>query len=163
VLTSDPVTATSLYEKASRKVQPVAVPARDGQPQFDAFVRRQRAAWDSVDGRVLMPEAQLRGVRRASFTQLASRTRAPEVSSSVGFFMEDHVMNGQTGHYEKVRLSEGYAPTSLDRAKDRWYKGGQYADHARELHGNVRQLGRIDASYVQAGYPSGRNCDKSVP
>ena len=37
------------------------------------------------------------------------------------------------------------------------------ADHARELHGNDRQLGRIDASYVQAGYPSGRNCDKSVP
>jgi hypothetical protein len=165
VLNIDPVTASSLYEKARTKAQPVAVPGRDGEPQFDAFVRRQRGAWDSIDGRVLMPEAQLRGVRRAPFTQLASRTRAPEreVPSSVGFFMEDHVLNGQTGHYEKVRLSEGYAPTALDKAKDRRYKAGQYDDHARELHGNVRQLARIDASYVHTGYPSGRNCEKSVP
>ena len=54
---------------------------------------------------------------------------------------------------------EPEAPNSLDRAKDRWYMAGQYDDHARELHGRVPQIGR----YVQAGYPSGRNCDKSVP
>ena len=187
VLNSDPVSATSLYEKSSAKAAPVAGLGRDGEAEFDTFVRversrhkptntihvlasaikklqgGQRGAWDSIDGRMLMPEAQLRGVRRESFTQLASRPRAPQVSASVGFFMEDHVLNGKTGQYEKVRLSEGYAPNALDRAKDRWYKAGQYDDHAHELHGNVRQLGRIYASYVQAGYPSGRNCEKSVP
>ena len=42
------------------------------------------------------------------------------------------------------------APSTLDRAKDRWYMAGQYDDHARELHGRVPQIGR----YVQAGYPS---------
>jgi hypothetical protein len=42
--------------------------------QYDAFVRRQRGAWDSLDERVLMPaDAQLRGARLASFTQLAPR------------------------------------------------------------------------------------------
>ena len=42
--------------------------------QYDAFVRRQRGAWDSLDERVLMPaDVQLRGARRAFFTQLAPR------------------------------------------------------------------------------------------
>ena len=42
--------------------------------QYDAFVRRQRGAWDSLDERVLMPAfPQLRGARRASLTQLAPR------------------------------------------------------------------------------------------
>ena len=37
-------------------------------------MRRQRGAWDSLDERVLMPaDTQLRGARRASFTQLVPR------------------------------------------------------------------------------------------
>ena len=51
------------------------------------------------------------------------------------------------------------APSSLDRAKDRWYMAGQYDDHARELHGRVPQIGR----YVQAGYPSDYASPSSFP
>eukprot|EP00802_Teleaulax_amphioxeia_P024697 Tamp_25435.p1 GENE.Tamp_25435~~Tamp_25435.p1 ORF type:complete len:247 (+),score=63.15 Tamp_25435:30-743(+) len=49
--------------------------------QFDAYVRRQRGTWDSIDARVVAPAGvQLRGARRASLSQLAERPRALRVS-----------------------------------------------------------------------------------
>jgi len=49
--------------------------------QFDAYVRRQRGTWDSIDARVVAPAGvQLRGARRASLSQLAERPRAMLVS-----------------------------------------------------------------------------------
>ena len=42
--------------------------------QFDAYVRRQRGAWDSLDARVVAPAGvQLQGARHASLSQLAER------------------------------------------------------------------------------------------
>jgi len=41
-------------------------------------------------------------------------------------------------------------PNAMDMAKDRWYTAGKFDDHAREMHGQVPQMGK----YVQAGYPS---------
>lgn len=56
VLNSGPVSATSLYEKPITEAAPEAEPGRDGETQFDAFVRSQRGAWDSIDGRVQLSE-----------------------------------------------------------------------------------------------------------
>lgn len=41
-------------------------------------------------------------------------------------------------------------PNAMDMAKDRWYTARKFGDHAREMHGQVPQMGK----YVQAGYPS---------
>jgi hypothetical protein len=71
--------------------------------QYDAFVRRQRGAWDSLDERVLMPAfPQLRGARRASFTQLAPRsagTKAKEERVETG-----GQFRGRRGRFEDTPL-----------------------------------------------------------
>jgi hypothetical protein len=51
------------------------------------------------------------------------------------------------------------APNAMDKAKDRWYMAGKYDDHARELHGNIPQIGK----YVQAGYPGDYKSPSEFP
>jgi len=59
-----------------------------------------------------------------------------------------HVVRPGTG--SMMLHSSPDAPNAADMAKDRWYMAGQFDDHAREMHGQVPQIGK----YVQAGYPS---------